>query len=241
MSILKCCWRTHLSTGEQDIAFFSRPSPVHSCKSETCRLEVRREPHPGSSPLRIPPPWLQHGQDACLSGEKTARTSLFRTLLVKVKVRRFCDAQSQPPPPTMMMMMVVVKQMHKLRQKRDSENTEWRECKDGALGEREVGLSCRLSRRDRAGPPKREGSGLSGRTQAALLAEAARRGRGCCCWSVTASSPSPLSPSFSITPPPIIRPKLMAFLLCNFHLLVSLHHNLLRLLKSNTIQCRSVE
>lgn len=41
----------------------------------------------------------------------------------------------------------------------------------------EAGLSCRLIRADRAGPPKRGGPGLSGRTQAALLAEAARRGR----------------------------------------------------------------
>ena len=51
-----------------------------------------------------------------------------------------------------------------------------------------VVLSCLLVLRDQPVPPRRGGSGLSQRTQAALLAEAPWHGCGCCCQSVTDSS-----------------------------------------------------
>lgn len=59
-----------------------------------------------------------------------------------------------------------------------------------------VGLSCLQVLRDQPVPPRREGSGLSQHTQAALLAEALWHGCGCCSRSVTARSysPSPLFP-----------------------------------------------
>lgn len=64
-----------------------------------------------------------------------------------------------------------------------------------------AGLSCLQVLRDQPVPPRREGSGLSQHTQAALLAEALWHGCGCCSQSVTARShsPSPLfSPSHSV-------------------------------------------
>lgn len=51
-----------------------------------------------------------------------------------------------------------------------------------------VGLSCLLVLRDQPIPPWQEDSGLSQRTQAALLAKAPWHGCGCCCQSVTGSS-----------------------------------------------------
>lgn len=78
-----------------------------------------------------------------------------------------------------------------------------------------AGLSCLQVLRDQPVPPRREGSGLSRRTQAALLAEALWHGCGCRSRSVTARSysPSPLfSPSLSVilnhpySTPPLLLP-----------------------------------
>lgn len=173
----------------------------------------------------------------CVSvGKKTARDSLFGTFLVKVKVRSVCNAQFKPPP---MMMM-----MHNLRQKQDGENT-CRKCKYGPLRECEPRLSCYLIWPNRVGPPKWESSGLSRHTQAALLAEAARHGCGCCCQSVTASSLSPLSrfcPHCLSPPLPHTHTLSQAdgFSLLHFPF-ACLCHNLFRLLKSTTIQYRNIK
>lgn len=106
------------------------------------------------------------------------------TVLVKVKGKSGYKAQLK----------------HPVEEAQTEGETSWwkrcedRECKDGPLRESGAGLSCCLIRRDRAGPPKREGSRLS-----RLTSSPAGRGNTAWLWATLSERDGELSlPAFTL-------------------------------------------
>lgn len=145
---------------------------------------------------------------------------------------------------------------HKRKQRGAGERCKDRECKDGPLRESGAGLGCCLIRRDRAGPPKREGSLLS-----RLTSRPAGRGNAAWLWATLSERDGELSlPAFTLILHHMYIPPLplshivwnnSSWLLFPFFFFafsiwlkwkpVSVCHNLFRLSKSTTNQYRRVE